>query len=56
MNSSVNCRRVRRPVLLDPILDIVSALRKMSTKLDQAHVAVGTTKKIGRHDLTDVIR
>src|SRR5260221_14779154 len=27
----------RRPVLLDPILDIVSALRKVSTKSAQAH-------------------
>src|SRR5258708_374471 len=36
MNSSVNRRRARRPVLLDPILDIVSALQKMSTKPDQA--------------------
>jgi DNA-binding XRE family transcriptional regulator len=36
MNSSVNRRRARRPVLLDPILDIVSALRKMSTKPGQA--------------------
>jgi len=32
----VNCRRARRPALRDPILDIVSALRKMSTKPDQA--------------------
>jgi len=38
MNSSVNYRRARRPALLDPILDIVSALRKVSTKSDQAHV------------------
>src|SRR5712692_4158950 len=37
MNSSLNRRRARRPVLLDPILDIVSALRKVSTKSDQAH-------------------
>ena len=37
INSSVNCRRARRPVFLDPILDIVSAFRKVSTKPDQAH-------------------
>ena len=36
LNSSVNCRRTRRPALLDPILAIVSASRKMSTKPDQA--------------------
>ena len=35
----VNCRRARRPVLLDPIVDIVSAFRKVSTKPDQAHTA-----------------
>ena len=36
-NSSVNCRRARRPALLDPILDIVPTFRKMSTESDQAH-------------------
>jgi len=36
MNSSVNCRRARLPALRDPILDIVSAFRKVSTKPDQA--------------------
>ena len=35
-NSSVNCRRARRPALLDPILDIVPTFRKMSTESDQA--------------------
>ena len=36
LNSSVNCRRTRRLVLLDPILDIVSASRNVSTRSDQA--------------------
>ena len=37
LNSSVNSRRARRSVRLDPILDIVSTFRKMSTKTGQAH-------------------
>jgi len=40
LNSSVNCRRARRSALVDPILDIVSASRKMSTESDQAQVAI----------------
>jgi hypothetical protein len=37
-NSAVTFCRARLPVLLDPILDIVSAFRKMSTKPEQARV------------------
>ena len=44
MNSSVNCRRGRRPAFFDPILDIVSALRKVSTKSDQAQTWHLTSK------------
>jgi hypothetical protein len=40
MNSSENCRRTRRPNLSDPILAIVSAFRKMSTRSDQAQIFV----------------
>ena len=36
LNSSLNCRRTRRPDLLDPILAIVSAFRMMSTRSGQA--------------------
>ena len=39
MNSSENCRRGRRPLLLLGIRDIVSTFRKMSTKPDQAQAA-----------------
>jgi hypothetical protein len=39
MNSSVNRRRGHRPVFFDPTLDIVSAVRKMSTTPHQAHMA-----------------
>jgi hypothetical protein len=45
MNSSVNCRRARLPALVDPILDIVSAFRKVSTKPDQAQTAQTTVNE-----------
>ena len=39
LNSSLNCRRARLPPFVDPILDIVSTFRTMSTKPDQTHVS-----------------
>src|SRR5476649_150586 len=50
LNSSVNCRRTRRPAFFDPILAIVSALRKMSTKLDHAHGASSDYEATSRAD------
>ena len=40
LNSSVNCRRARLLLLVDPTLNIVSALRKVSTEADQAQGGV----------------
>ena len=45
-NNAVNCRRTRRPALLDPILAIVSASRKMSTKPDQAQLATTLARAV----------
>ena len=39
-NSSLNCRRARLPAVRDPMLDIVSTFRNVSTKPDQAHADV----------------
>ena len=36
LNSSLNCRLARLPAVRNPILDIVSTFRKVSTKPDQA--------------------
>ena len=44
LNSSLNCRRARLPPFVDPILDIVSTFRKMSTKPDQTHAGVDSPR------------
>ena len=43
LNSSLHCRRTRLPAVRNPILDIVSAFRNVSTKPDQAQYGLNAS-------------